>query len=185
MVVPNTSRRSSWHWNRDGEEFASVGYALDTQERAGTLTLNYTHTDRHSYERRPITCRIRLTTTLLHFGGLRWWMLCPYTHRRARKLYKFSGVEQFCHRTAIRPLPTYASQRVSGVCRVQAQRWAIRRKLGDEWTGLLDEPIKPKWMRWETYNRYAQRDRELSEREDGYLSPWLYRFLLQTGGLDN
>jgi hypothetical protein len=82
-------------------------------------------------------------------------------------------------------MPTYASQRVSGVCRVQAQRWALRRKLGDDSTGLLDEPLKPTWMRWKTFERYVARDAELSEREDGYLSPFLYRLLLKTGQLDS
>lgn len=98
-------------------------------------------------------------------------------------LYKFSGIAKFCHRDAIRPKPTYASQRVSGIARAQAQRWAIRRKLGDECTGLMDEPMKPKWMRWATFERYAKRDAELAEIEDGYLSPYLYRLLLKTGRL--
>ena len=62
---------------------------------------------------------------------------------------------------------------------------AIRRKLGDDCTGVLDTPLKPKWMRWATFERYAKRDAELSERDDGYLSPFLYRLLLKTGKLSN
>jgi hypothetical protein len=62
---------------------------------------------------------------------------------------------------------------------------AIRRKLGDDYTDLLDTPLKPKWMRWATFDRYARHDAELSEREDGCLSPFLYRLLLKTGALAN
>jgi hypothetical protein len=155
---------------------------VNTEGHAGLLTLTYKVTDRETSKPKPVTCLIGLVTTPLNFGGRRWWMLCPYTHRRARRLYGFSGIDKFCHRLAVRPEPTYASQRVSGVCRVQAQRWAIRRRLGDDCSSLLDEPMKPAWMRWKTFERYAARDAELSEREDGYFSPLLYRLLLKMGG---
>ena len=181
VIVPNVHRSGLWQWrDSDGDVVSSVGFTVETEEGRGTLTLNYSTRD-PADERTPTICRIALTTTSLHFGGRRWWMLCPYTHRLVRKLYKFDGIEQFCARTAIRPLPTYASQRVSGICRIQAQRWAIRRKLGDEVTGLLDTPAKPKWMRRQTFERLAARDAELSEREDLYLPPFLYRLLLETG----
>ena len=98
------------------------------------------------------------------YGGLRWWLHCPYTRRRARKLYKFDGIDQFCHRLAIRPEPTYASQRVSGISRIQEKRWAIRRKLKDETTSLGWGPLKPKWMRWKTFERYDVLDDQLSPR---------------------
>src|SRR4029079_16662319 len=96
-------------------------------------------------------------------------MHSPYTHRRALTLHKFSGIEKFCHRTAIRPLPTYASQRVSGSDRIIAQRWAIRHRIGDKFSDLFGPPFKPKWMRKRTFERYAARDAELAEAEDGYL----------------
>ena len=178
-------RRGMWQWTRDGEQIAIIGYAVEMDgPDSGTLTLSYSHTNRDG-ERESVTCPIRLASIPLHYGGARWYAFCPYTGKRARKLYKFSGISKFCHRDAIRPKPTYASQRVSGADRIQAQRWAIRRKLGDEWSDLFGEPFKPKWMRWATFERYAKRDAELSEREDGYISPFLYRLLLKTGELDN
>ncbi|MDE2256873.1 MAG: hypothetical protein KGK05_03810 [Xanthomonadaceae bacterium] len=177
-------KRGGWQWSRDGESFASMGYAVTLHDTTGMLALDYTHTNRDG-EREAVTCAIRLLSIPLHYGGRRWYGHCPYTGRRARKLCKFSGIAQFCHRTAIRPLPTYAIQRKSGLSRVQAQRWALRHKLGDEWSDLFGEPCKPKWMRWRTFERYANRDAELSQREDDYLSPFLYRLLLKTGGLGN
>jgi len=91
------------------------------------------------------------------------------------KLYKFGSVEKFCARTAIRPLPTYASQRTSGASRIIEQRWAIRRKLGDTYSDLFGEPFKPKRMHRRTFERYAQRDAKLAEAENAYLCRFLSR----------
>jgi hypothetical protein len=185
VVRPNNHSSGWWFWSRDGETVATVRYCVNTQDDFGLLTLTYSVTDGYSDERKQVSCRIGLVSAPLHFGGRRWWLVCPITFRRARKLYRFGGIDLFCHRTAVRPQPTYASQRVSGICRVQAQRWAIRRKLGDDCTGLLDEPLKPRWMRWRTFDRYHARDAELAEREDQHLAPALYRLLLKTGALDS
>lgn len=173
---------SSLRWTDDrGNACGSVGYAVKLNrtegvgEDSGTLTLTYSHSDRAGGKSQPVTCVLGLCTVPMHYGGLRWYLLCPYTHRRALKLYKFSGIEQFCHRTAIRPLPTYASQRVSGCDRIFAQRWAIRRKLGDTFSDLFSEPYKPKWMRLDTFERYAARDAELAAREGIYMGRLLGR----------
>jgi len=160
----------TWAWRDSyGDERGGISYTTVMQAESGTLTLHYSLPDRDTGERQDIQCRVRLSSLPLNYGGRRWYMHCPYTGRRALKLYKFSGIDQFCHRTAIRPLPTYASQRVSGLDRVMEQRWAIRRKLGDTVSDLFSEPMKPKWMRWRTFERYAARDAELSAREDSYL----------------
>lgn len=157
----------SWQWSRDGERFASIGYSAILSAESGELRLSYTWT----LDGKPqdATCTIRLSSLPLQYGGRRWYMHCPYTGGRVLKLYKFGSIEQFCSRTAIRPLPTYASQRVSGSDRINAQRWAIRRKMGDPFSDLFGEPYKPKGMRWRTFERYARRDVELAERENGYL----------------
>lgn len=164
-----------WTNTRTREKVASVGYTAALGDNAGTLTLNYTHANRDG-EREQVKCVICLWTRPMRFGGKRWFMSCPYTAKPALKLYKFSGIAQFCHRTAIRPLPSYASQRASGQNRIIEKRWAIRRKLGDDFSDLFCEPCKPKWMRWRTFERYAARDAALSTRE----MPYFARFL----GLD-
>jgi hypothetical protein len=170
--------RGGWAWyDGDGETVASVSYATERDDESGTLTLAYSQTDHETDERKHIECYIRLSSLPLNYGGQRWYMHCPYTGRRALKLYKFNGIEQFCHRTAIRPLPTYAIQRVSGGDRVMAQRWAIRRKLGDNLSDLFGEPLKPKWMRWATFERYAKRDAELAAREDIYFARLIGRMM--------
>lgn len=163
----------NWHWTCDGEETASIGYCAALGTEAGTLTLNYTAG--REGDREAVTCTIRLVTLPRHYGGYIWYFVCPYTGRRARKLYKWSGIAYFCHREAIRPRPTYACQRVSGLDRIMARRWTIRRKLGDNVGDLLCEPFKPKWMRWRTFERHCRRDRELAARENAYFAGFIAR----------
>jgi len=42
---------------------------------------------------------IRLTATLPHYGGRRWWFECPACRRRARKLYLPAGAHRFACRS--------------------------------------------------------------------------------------
>jgi hypothetical protein len=169
------------HWGGSAEEIASAGYSAQLGDDSGTLTLHYTCTGRDG-KRKAMTCTIPLVTRPCHYGGRRWYMQCPYTGRRALKLYKWSGIDSYCHRNAIKPRPTYASQRESGGNRIIAQRWALRRKIGDDFSDLFGEPMKPKWMRWRTFNRYAARDAELASREWGYFAHLLGR--MGVPGLD-
>jgi hypothetical protein len=153
----------AWQWTRNGEETGSIGYRATLGDASGTLTLEYLQGARDA--RKAVTCRIDLESLPCHYGGRRWFARCPYTRRRAWKLYKWNRIEWFCHRDAIRPKPTYASQRDGGCDRIMRQRWAIRRKLHDDFSDLFGEPFKPKGMHWRTFERYAARDAELAARE--------------------
>lgn len=160
QLLPQCITSGSLHW-RDGwgDEVASVGFRADLSESSGTLTLGY-RTNGQGEQ-----CVIRLSTIPNHYGGRNWFMHCPVTGRRARKLYKWNGLPHFRHWDAVRPRPTYASQRVGGHDRILSQRWALRRRMGDNLSDLFGEPCKPKWMRWRTFERYAARDAELEARE--------------------
>jgi hypothetical protein len=174
---PGCQTSGTWRWTDSytGEKVGAVNYQATLDDEVGTLTLTYSTKDREGH-RKPITCTIALSSIPLHYGGRRWYMHCPYSHRRAQTLFKWGGVEQFCHRNAIKPRPTYASQRVSGSDRIIAQRWAIRRKMGDNISDLFGGPYKPKGMHWSTFARYAKRDTELAERESYYLERLLARW---------
>ncbi|MGH8118344.1 MAG: hypothetical protein ACREPY_18425 [Rhodanobacteraceae bacterium] len=172
-LQPGCQTSGAWQWTRDGEKAASIGYRATLGDASGTLTLDYTATV--GDERNSITCTIALESLPCHYGGRRWFVRCPYTHRRAWKLYKWASIEWFCCREAVKPRPTYASQRVGGSDRIMAQRWALRRKLRDDYSDLLGDPMKPKWMRWRTFDRYAARDAELASREWGYFARVLAR----------
>jgi hypothetical protein len=162
-----------WTNTRTGKERASLGFRAELGPDSGTLTLNYSHGP--DSERKAVTCTIPLDTVPCHYGGRRWYFRCPYTHRRALKLYKWARIDWFCHRDAIRPRPTYVSQRDGGADRIMRQRWAIRRKLRDDFSTLFDDPWKPKGMRWRTFERYAARDSDLAAREGVYFARLLGR----------
>lgn len=158
-IGPNSLRFGGWAWrDSDGDELFQIQYRTELREAWGVLDV----TDREG------AYRIMVGSTPLHFGGRRWWLHCPLTNRRAAKLYRYAAIGKFCHRTAIRPYPTYASQRVSGLDRIMQRRWAIRRKLKDEGT-LFDPLQKPKRMRWRTFERYEHLDEILSAQEDAAL----------------
>lgn len=133
----------------------------------GEVSLSHVARDPDTDLLRTFDYCIHLETTRQHLGGRRWWFRCPVSGRRARKLYLYPGLAQFCHRDAIQPRPTYALQRVSGFDRVLAQRAALAAKFGQEpsYIGLR----KPKRMRWKTFERYRRRDEELQERRDRYM----------------
>lgn len=159
----------------DGAEVACVGFRSSLGDVEGRLTLSYCCSDRDTGERNVVECPIQLVTVPCNYGGRRWFFLCPYTHRRALKLYKWDGIDLFCHREAIRPKPTYASERVSGIDRIVSKRWMLRRKLGDDVSDLFMSPLKPKWMREKTYRRYMEKDADLAAQEAPFLEHLLNR----------
>ncbi len=163
----------TWQWTRDGAAVSSVGYHATLGEGSGSVTLTYSSGD--DAERQSIACTLRLVTLPRHYGGRIWYFVCPYTGKRARKLYKWARIDWFCHRAAIKPKPTYACQRVGGSDRITAQRWALRRKMGDDFSDLFGDPYKPKWMRWRTFERHAARDAELAERDSSKFARILSR----------
>lgn len=175
-LQPGNETQGRWQWTADGQPLASVSYRGTLTDTAGVLTLDYSHRDKTTGERQPVTSCITLESLPCPHGGRRWFARCPYSQRRAVKLYKWPGIAQFCHREAITPKPTYAIQRLSGTDRINAQRWALRAKLGDKYSDLFGEPFKPKGMHWRTFERYAARDAELSARDAVCLGRLLGRF---------
>ena len=160
-----TSGTLDWTVRGEPEPFASVGFAANLEESSGELTLFYTVKREGGSPAKQVQCRINLSSIPLHFGGQRWYMHCPLTHRRALKLYKFGWVDEFLCRTAFNIAPTYASQRCSGIDRTWEQRWTLRKRMGDSLSDLFGRPHRPRWMRHRTYLAYCARDRMLAARE--------------------
>lgn len=148
------------------ERLACIGYSADLDEHCGYIRLQYVVTDHGTGERRDRDYTIKLSSVPLHYGGRRWYFHCPATGRRALKLFLVQST--FVARAAILPLPTYRSQRVSGLDRVIDQRWTLRRRMGDTFSDLYGAPLKPKGMHRKTFERYAARDAELEEIESLY-----------------
>jgi hypothetical protein len=73
------------------------------------LRLRYSMTEYSTGEELEIDDQIYLAATRPHFGGLRWWFVCPHLNRRVRKLYLPRGGRHFWSRRAYEL--AYASQR--------------------------------------------------------------------------
>jgi hypothetical protein len=114
------------------------------------LCLRYSMVDYCSGEEFKIDDKVYLATTRPHFGGLRWWFLCPHLNRRVRKLYLPLGGRHFWSRRAYRL--AYASQRETVHDRAMRRARKLYLRLGGD---PADDtyPHKPTRMRWITYNR--------------------------------
>lgn len=98
-----------------------------------------------------------------HFGGHRWFFVCPVTGSRARKLYCFPGMRTFCSRRGLSGSITYRSQRDSGAKRVMRQIWELRGRLGAGGR-LFDAFERPHGMCEKEFLRCLIRYLELSGR---------------------
>jgi hypothetical protein len=118
------------------------------------LRLRYSMTEYWTGEEIEIDDQIYLAASRPHFGGLRWWFVCPRLNRRVRKLYLPLGGRHFWSRRAYRL--AYESQRGTAIDRAHRGQAKIK-MIGDLDPGEWDLPPKPKWMRWDKYNRYVDR----------------------------
>ena len=118
------------------------------------LRLRYSMTEYWTGEEIDIDDQIYLAATDLHFGGLRWWFVCPHLNRRVRKLSLPLGGRHFWSRHAYEL--AYASQRATKFDRALRRARKLRLRLGGD--PADDEyPDKPPRMRWATYNRLMDR----------------------------
>lgn len=87
---------------------------------------------------------VQITTTPCHFGGVRYWFLCPSCNRRCAILYP-----QFCR---ICGDGRYEVELLIPAHRRITKAIRLRRRLGQTSGGIVAPfPKKPKWMRWHTY----------------------------------
>ena len=113
-LIPGALTSGGWHWSFSGREpHARIGYAADMRHPGmETLRLIYT-TDGQS-----VNYLIWLVSTSPHFGGKRWWFVCPIVRRdgtpprRVAKLHLPRGARYFASRRAYDL--TYTSCRESG-----------------------------------------------------------------------
>ena len=100
--------------------------------------------------------RICLQALPRHFGGRQWFFRCPRLDRRATVLWKPPGAHSFACRQRWDGQAAYHSQfltRNDRAHRGQAKIKARLCQIGGFDADNLDFPPKPKWMRWDTYNR--------------------------------
>ena len=72
-------------WSRGG----SIGFIVTTLNGDGFIHFQYTQTDRYSNEEIELDYKAQLVWTHCHYGGRRWWFICPLgCNRRVGVLYK-------------------------------------------------------------------------------------------------
>ncbi|HLD70031.1 MAG TPA: hypothetical protein VJA17_04620 [Candidatus Omnitrophota bacterium] len=90
-------RWGGMNWSRNGEQTGSIGFVVSTVEGDEYIRFQYTQTDRHTQEKTELDYNVRLVWTPCHFGGRRWWFICPLVvngyacNRRVGVLYLASG----------------------------------------------------------------------------------------------
>ncbi|MCJ7730396.1 MAG: hypothetical protein MUO27_11045 [Sedimentisphaerales bacterium] len=83
--------------NYYGEETSSISIFVSTMDGDNYVRFQYTTTDRNTGEEVEYDYKVALTTTPCHFGGVRYWFICPLSGcgRRVGKLYKAPGSRYF------------------------------------------------------------------------------------------
>jgi len=147
----------SLSWNYGGEPAGSISYVANMEDPYESyLRLNYWRGS--GDEKENVEQKIRLVFTEPNYGGRRWWMVCPYSHRRVGKLYMPNGGDRFASRKSWRL--AYNSQRVAKRDRPFEKLFRLQRKLGCEqgWESWIR---KPKGMWNQTFERYLERYEQL------------------------
>lgn len=157
LAAEGQERAGTLRWSCGGNSAGSIGYrALMRDEGQERLILSYTRGEGDDAERVEQT--VWLTFTEPHFGGKRWWMICPYRGHRVGKLYMPPGGDRFASRQAWRL--GYQSQRDAPRDKPFERLFRIQKKLGCE-IGWGNYPVRPKGMWHSTYERHMERFWEL------------------------
>jgi len=116
-------------WRRGEEVIAELEYNTSMFGEKGTLWLRYYVDGKFMYY------TVTIVSTVPHYGGRRWWFICPITKSRVGKLYLPPGATQFGSRKA-HDL-TYRSCQESG-SRERSERFRrkVALRLGADYAGL-------------------------------------------------
>jgi len=88
-------------WSRNGEKIASIGVTVSVTDDEGYIKFNHTTTHRSTGDKSENDYNAALTSTPCHFGGERYWFICPltingnYCGRRVGTLYKAPGANYY------------------------------------------------------------------------------------------
>ena len=133
-------------WSRAGKEIGNMGVRTEN----GQVILSYSW-QKNDGETGTLDYPVVLQTTFCHYGGVRYWFICPAVGcgKRVAKLYL--GQKYFACRHCCRLV--YKSQRETKSDRGYRGAGKIRNKLA--WPpGIINPPgDKPKGMHWKTYYR--------------------------------
>lgn len=152
LVRPGAASESMilWSQRNSGREVAAGWLFADmTDDRFGSMRLKLGTADQ----------QITLVALPRHFGGRQWYFLCPRTAWRVSVLWKPPGAAFFASRQTWGRQVAYGSQFETPHDRALSASQDIRYRLGgkDCLSTIDDFPLKPKWMRWRTYDKIMRR----------------------------
>jgi hypothetical protein len=134
-ILPGRHISGSLMWSdaRSGEKVASIDFeaALTSQEHAWARL-------RYIDDGQPMDYRVQIEASPCHYGGMRWWWVCPISGQRAAKLYLPPGATVFAARRTYRL--AYRSQRDAKIDRTHARQRRLYSKLGSEIRPLRTTP---------------------------------------------
>lgn len=70
-------RWGSLTWSRNGQETGNISLQVSTVEWDEHIRFMYTQTDRQTGEKTELDYKARIVSTACHYGGKRWWFICP------------------------------------------------------------------------------------------------------------
>ena len=65
--------------NEHSDHRPSISLVVDIMSHEPHVTLRYVQTDHWTDDKQSFEYKVRLTTTPCHFGGVRYWFICPLT----------------------------------------------------------------------------------------------------------
>jgi hypothetical protein len=157
------------HWTCRDQPSGSIGYqAIMHQPGAERLELAFARETDAGREQVRQTVPLRPTTP--HYGGKRWWMICPASAIRAGVLYLPPGGDRFASRQAWQL--GYHCQRIVPGDRPFERLFRLQKRLGCQqgWEAGLRRP-KGMWQR--TYARHEARYLELDAQCAAAMEPVL------------
>jgi hypothetical protein len=162
MIRTGRAKPGGWRtgrltWSCGGSDAGSIGYQAIMHE-PGEERLELSYTRGSGVDAEQVRQTVSLRHTVPHYGGRRWWMICPYRHIRVGKLYLPPGGDRFASRQAWRL--GYQCQRDGARDRPFERLFRLQKKLGSDqgWEAGLRRP-KGMWQR--TYDRHMDRYWEL------------------------
>jgi hypothetical protein len=158
-IRPGSAGEAKLTWHSGFE----LNVTVETINGDVRLFLEHEHRSSREPEGTVRYC-VDLATTRPHFGGRRWWFLCPRSGRRVSKLYLPLGGFHFWSRRAY--ALAYQCQRESYVDRLMRKARKLHRRLGGDGGDFSAPPSRPKRMRQRTYDRLWEQWSAAAERAD-------------------
>lgn len=171
--IPPRGRKTGaleWTSARTNEHYASIGYEINT-DNPDSMWMRVYYTSTIRGKKHDMDYKIPLTTTKPHYGGRRFWFICPRTGARAAVLHCPPGSKWFASRKAYNL--KYHSQSEGPDYRDINRMWKLKNKLGGE-----SFYRRPKGMHRKTYDRLFD---EIIQAEEVCDMHFLRRFGNMTG----